>query len=881
MLMMFRQLNLIFTALFTVLAVLLPFSAASAGSINVGYSDDEKYITCDSEGRYRGFGYEYLKTLGNYMSADLNFSADSFDKNIARLLAYDVDMVAYPEKSLNIGMPPEPPNLPNTARVVPMGLGMGAVIIRSTDFLLYDSFNRALQEVETVNPLYRFELYRKYQQETPLNLTPEETAYLKSKGALYVMASTRQEPYTWFEGNDHQGIVADILKEMSADLGVKIVAIPSRNQTNMMESLERGKIDLVADFNADHNWADSKNAIISFPYLSLNYIKVVRRDKSLPDRPIIACARNHYYTTSFVEAMFDSTQLSYYDNIADCMEAVNSGEADMTFVKAITAQSDIYQGQYYNLYTDGEVVFSHDVAVAISKRADPMLMRIINKEIAHLSSAKIDSIVNRNTFRTNSTDTIAGIIYRNPTEVTGVVTAGSLLALVLLGCYICIRQRHNRELYRRAYTDPFTGLYNLYWLTKKLPLEINQYNMFRREGKLFVLAITAQRFLFIKENYDHRLLYASFLKMIREIRKNNSWLLSDAFSVDANTIYVHCRCPENLTPTEAVKKLIKSSSVITIAGTPTAFSYVCGICLVPTEGQIDAQKLLDNAHAAQAEALRLGKSVVVFDDTLYDNKLLQQKLEDSIYKALINNEFKVYYQPKYDIEKQTICAAEALVRWDSPEFGFLMPGKFIELFERNGFAIQLDYYMLDHVCKYQQQRLARGEKVVPISVNQSGLHITEENYIEHMWAIADKYNLPPGTVELEITETAFIDYTTKGERKNSANIISSLKFMGFALSMDDFCTGYSSIAMLENLPMDVMKIDRTMLLAAEKSPRSLTILEHVVKLGQDLGMQVLTEGIETREQEKLLLSIGCRLGQGFLFAKPMPEDDFSKFIKAH
>ena len=879
--MKFRQLKLIFTALFIVLSIFFPFSAASAGSINVGYSDDKNYITCDAAGRYRGFGYEYLKTLGNYMGTDLNFSADSLEKNIARLLDYDVDVVACPEQSLSIGVPPVLPNLPSTARVVPMGMGMGAAIVRSTDFLLYDNLNRALQEVETVNPLYRFELYKKYQQETPLDLTADEIAYLKEKSALYVMASTQQAPYTYFDGNDHQGIVADILKEMSTDLGIKIVAIPSRNQTNMMESLERGKIDLVADFNADHNWADSKNAVISFPYLSLNYIKVVRRDKPVPDMPIVACARDHYYTAAFVESMFDSTQLSYYDSIAECMEAVNNGEADMTFVKAITAQSDIYQGQYYNLYTDGEVVFSHDVAIAISKNADPILLHIINKEIAHISAAKIESIINRNTFRTNSADTIAGIVYRNPAEVTGFVAAGSLLALIILSSYLFIRQRHNRELYRRAYTDPFTGLYNLYWLVKKLPLEIKQYEDFRREGKLFVLAITAQRFLFIKENYDHRLLYSSILKMIKSVRKNNPWLLSDAFSVDANTIYVHCRCPENVEPVDAVRKLLQSSSVVTVAGIPTAFSYVCGICMVPSEGEIDAQKILDNAHAAQAEALRLGKSVVVFDDTLYDNKLLQQKLEDNMYKALVNNEFKVYYQPKYDIANQTICAAEALVRWDSPEFGFLMPGKFIELFERNGFAIQLDYYMLDHVCRYQQQRLARGEKVVPISVNQSGLHITEENYLEHMQSIADKYNLPAGTIELELTETAFIDYTTKGERKNSANIISSLKKMGFALSMDDFCTGYSSIAMLENLPMDVMKIDRTMLLAAEKSPRSRTILEHVVKLGKDLGMQVLTEGIETPEQEKLLLSIGCNLGQGFLFAKPMPEDDFNKFIETH
>lgn len=871
--------------LFIISTVLLdlPVEAnAYTHSLNVGYTNQITYLDSDVRGRHHGLAFEYLETIGDYMGARLIYSEDTLEGNIERLERGDIDMFPYREQDLRLDSSPVPPDLPPSLHVIPLGLGVGSLIVRESDYELREEIFRSITEIEAVNPLYRYELRKKHKPDNqPLNLTAEERAYLDSKGTIYVMASARQRPYTWFDNGVHKGIVADILAEMSADLGVEFRAVAMRNQTVMMEQLSKGTIDMLADFNADHNWADSKNAIISFPYLTLDYVAVMRRDQVLPDRPRVACAKDHFYTTQFVEPMYEPDQLIYYGSIIDCLAAVNAGEADITFIKAITAQNELYEGNYYNLYTSGNVVFSHDVAVALSVDADPILLRIINKEIAHIGQAKIASIVNRNTFHSNSEDTIAGLVYRNPVQFAALVSAILIFIILMLFSYILMRHRHNREIYRRAYTDPLTGFYNLHWFAQNLPDEANKYIELRREGRLFVFTITAERFLFIKESYDRDILFGSIIKAIGGLRERNRWLLADAFSIDALTLYVHAYCPEGLTAEQTIERLMQEASVIPINGVPTAFSFICGICMIPAEGEFYAQDIMDNAKAAQASALRLGKHVAVYDAPLHETLVLQQQLEDNMYQALMNEEFRVYYQPKYNLEEQSICAAEALVRWDSPKFGFLMPGKFIELFEKNGFAINLDYYMLEHVCQYQKDRLERGLMVVPISVNQSGLHITEENYLARMQAIADKYGLPSGLIELELTETAFIDYTTKGERENATYIISSLRKMGFSLSMDDFCTGYSSIAMLENLPMDVMKVDRSMLLAAEKSDRSLTILRHVVEMGHSLNMKVLTEGVETRAQELLLLSVGCTLGQGYLFAKPMPEADFSDFIESH
>ena len=179
----------------------------------------------------------------------------------------------------------------------------------------------------------------------------------------------------------------------------------------------------------------------------------------------------------------------------------------------------------------------------------------------------------------------------------------------------------------------------------------------------------------------------------------------------------------------------------------------------------------------------------------------------------------------------------------------------------------------------QRERLDAGKEVVPISVNQSRLHMTEEGYLDKIKMIVDTYELPAGLIELEVTETIFGDFDVKAGQKNAEHIIDELHKMGFSISVDDFGSGYSSFMMLGSLPMDVMKIDRSLLTGADKSPRLREILRNVINLGNSLQMKVLCEGIETIEQEQLLLELGCHYGQGFLNAKPMPVADFVEFLE--
>ncbi len=858
--------------------------AAPRPTLRVGYTGIPGYIARDYQQRYKGVAYEYLEALATYLGVSLEYVPGAFEENLLRLQTGTIDLLPRQDSQNTLSLSPPTLSTPPGIQPVALGPGAGFALLSSQRPELIQNIKASVQDMAAVNPFFLYQLQEKYRNYSghALKLSADEIAYLNAHKVLHAMSAPGEAPYTWFnDAGEHKGITADITAIIEKDLDIKIDIAPTDTQGDMLQHLTDGDIDLVTDFYFDYNWGHEHNATLTFPYLTLNYVAVLRRDQNLPSQPIVACPRNHFYTHEFIEKMYPASQLRYYETVSECMAAVNNRQADMTFAKSITAQSDIYQGHYYNLYTNGNVTFSHRISLAISDKMDPILIRILNKEIAHLNQQDISSIVNREIYAVQSEDTLQALLYRNPLSSLLIITAVFTVIILCLLLILSLRRHHARDLYRQANTVSGTDIYNTHWFGSNLLSAIQRLNNDRLAGRLILCSMSAQRLSTLKELYGARPFEDAIFGILRKMSGQDPWFLLYGLSPEVNYILALCRIPDGLTPQLTAELLMREAGTAIVNGTPTTFSYHIGICPVPKSGLLTANVLIDNAQLARNRILGTDQRIACFNTAMQDDIHLQHKMELLMEKALQQEEFKIYLQAKYDIQSQSICAAEALVRWDSPELGFLMPGKFIDLFERNGFAIQLDYYMLEHICRMQRERLEHGKIVIPISVNQSALHITEEGYLDTMESIAEKYQLPAGLVELELTETAFIDYTTKSERNNTRHIVQSLKQMGFSMSIDDFCTGYSSIAMLQTIPANVMKIDRTMLLAAETSDRSLTILRHMVELGHNLNMKVVVEGIETRKQELLLLSIGCNTGQGFLFAKPMPHQAFSVFVEEH
>lgn len=298
--------------------------------------------------------------------------------------------------------------------------------------------------------------------------------------------------------------------------------------------------------------------------------------------------------------------------------------------------------------------------------------------------------------------------------------------------------------------------------------------------------------------------------------------------------------------------------------------FTVGACRILTKSD-NLDEKISNAGAAISKQENKTDSVLWFDEAMREEQIWERRVEDDMDKALENNEFQVYLQPKYSTKKEELSAAEALVRWIHPEFGFVSPGKFIPIFEKNGFIIKLDDFMLTEVSKLQAKWLSEGRKLVPISVNVSRAHFSRQDLAEHICSIVDEYKVPHEFIELELTESAFFD-----DKQMLLGTVKKLKEFGFKVSMDDFGAGYSSLNSLKELPLDIIKLDAQFFRDIEDKKRADLIVCDTIKLAKKLGMQIVAEGIETREQVDFLAGQHCDLIQGFYFAKPLPVTEFEE-----
>ena len=264
-----------------------------------------------------------------------------------------------------------------------------------------------------------------------------------------------------------------------------------------------------------------------------------------------------------------------------------------------------------------------------------------------------------------------------------------------------------------------------------------------------------------------------------------------------------------------------------------------------------------------------------FSDKFRNDIIMEQEIESEMHKALDEGQFVVYLQPKVDLSSGKLKGAEALVRWQHPEKGIITPDSFIPVFESNGFIIKLDEYVCREVCIMLRRWLDEGFNPVPISVNLSRLHIYNGDVIGYLIGIIKKYDIPPQYLRLEVTETIFL-----GDTDKLNNVLTELHSLGFKVEMDDFGSGYSSLNMLKNVPVDTVKIDKEFFADEANSDKSRIVMTHTISMAKDLQMEVIAEGIETEEHVEFLKNSNCDVGQGFYFSRPMPLDEFeNKFIK--
>lgn len=288
-------------------------------------------------------------------------------------------------------------------------------------------------------------------------------------------------------------------------------------------------------------------------------------------------------------------------------------------------------------------------------------------------------------------------------------------------------------------------------------------------------------------------------------------------------------------------------------------------------GNLSVNALYDRSLVALYSIGHTDSSAAEYDAAIYDEQIERKDIESRMHQALKDGEFRVYVQPKYRTSNAKLAAGEALIRWIDPNKGIVPPIKFIPLFEQNRFVHDVDLYVMEVIARFQRMRLNEGLPVVPISLNISPVEFTMPGFRQSYINIKDKYDIPDRLIELEFTEGIFFD-----DEELFKDVIREFHEHGFSCSMDDFGSGYSSLNILKDLPVDVLKLDKLFFRESENTSRDRSIIRSVVAMARSLNIKTVAEGVETLDVVEFLKLIGCTLIQGYIYSKPLPLTEFEE-----
>lgn len=422
----------------------------------------------------------------------------------------------------------------------------------------------------------------------------------------------------------------------------------------------------------------------------------------------------------------------------------------------------------------------------------------------------------------------------------------------------------NQKLIYRADYDVLTGIYNRQAFCRETAKILER----QKDKKYVLLRLDVERFKVINDLFGTEIgdevLCTIAMNLKRSLKRLGIYgrLEADHFV---------CCFPEKLFNAEKIlERIDRVTNRIKVN-----YSIVVNFGVYPIDDtSLPIERMCDRANLAlRTTKGNYLKKYAFYDETLRNTILKEQQIANEMDYALNSGQFKIHLQPIYSVASEKPVSAEALVRWYHPQRGLISPADFIPLFERNGFISKLDSYVWEEVCKFIKEEKSNGNTVVPISVNVSRINLYNANICNEIIGLTQKYGIEPEMLKLEITESAYTD-----NPRQLLKAMETLQKYGFEVLMDDFGSGYSSLNMLKDVPVDILKIDMKFIEDLEVSSRAGSVMANVIRMAKWLNMSVVAEGVETKAQLVVLRNIGCDKVQGYYLSKPLPTEEFRKLM---
>ncbi|HBF6323512.1 TPA: EAL domain-containing protein [Clostridioides difficile] len=437
-----------------------------------------------------------------------------------------------------------------------------------------------------------------------------------------------------------------------------------------------------------------------------------------------------------------------------------------------------------------------------------------------------------------------------------------LIFVAIIFYIIYIKKSNEKEILSLAYEDKVTYIGN----QNKFYRECSKYLLDKPSLNYIIVYFDINNFKMINDTFGYEFgdnLLITIAKALKEELTEGevyARLSSDYFAIFCD--YKNGR-NKIIRKLDNIRSNIESNLSIVFE-----ISLCVGIYFVE-EGEVDIQKAVNKANMARSVAKGKNINYAIYNEDVRNKLSEESMILDDIKIALVKNQFEVYYQPKFSLVTGEMIGSEALIRWNHPEHVFISPAVFIPIAEKSKLILKIGRFVFERVCNDLYEWKKQGKKIVPVSVNLSRVELYQPDIVKFINKTIKMYNLSSDFIEIEITETVAIN-----ELNILKNVLNELRTYGFSISMDDFGTGYSSISCLRDMPIDILKLDKSFLGGIEHDERSRNIAKSIVSLAKSLDLVVIIEGVESKEQAELMKQFGCDLVQGFYFARPMPAKNF-------
>ncbi len=732
---------------------------------------------------------------------------------------------------------------------------------------LLKELDTAMNRIYDENRYFNHQMFEKYLRNSGANmfLTTMEREWLREKKVITVAYIEDNLPYCASDGDGNlTGALRDYLDIAShciknAEISFASKAYPTIKDA--FDALEKGKVDCVFPIFISNHQGEVTGFLPTVAFMS-SQVQVLSRteDFSVSTPHTVAIVKDSPNDETFLMDNYSDYTPVYYDDIEKCMQAIASGFVDCMFISddRLSVFRRMLHRYDLNMNVIDETI---NYAFAI-RRKDDYLYSILNKIAGIIQPSAMSASLY--SYSIVSQDAVLEEYIEE--NLGAVISVGALLACIILTLLLySVKMRNDvvqdKQLISAVELDTLSGLYNSGFFFEYAARMLKEHP----DWKMDAVAVDIEQFHAVN-SLNGREYGDKILRLLgNEIKKFVGETNGIASRVEGDQFNIFCKSGQDYEAfLDKLLNVFKEHNIRLRMG------------VMPWQEDVELVVMFDRAWSA-CNMVRGDSRVhlVIYNDEMREKEIYHQRLLKDLSRALEEKQLQVYYQPKYNIQcdPPRLTSAEALIRWKHPEFGMISPADFIPLFEGNGYISQVDNYVWKEAARQIAEWRNRLGVTLPVSVNVSRVDIYDPQLENTLDKIVCDNGLEAKLLKLEVTESA---YTENGEQM--IQMIDRLRDKGFEIEMDDFGSGYSSLNMLSSMPIDVLKMDMAFVRNIEHNDKDLRLVILILDIARNMNVPVVAEGVENEKQMAILKDAGCALVQGYYFSRPLPAQEFERFL---